>query len=752
MKVTFRIVNRLKPLLLREYKESHTGWLKCKIRIITCSDRRLRLENTYCLFQGNLPSCAPYFVFSANVSKIEGRVRLTLTPVSAGSVTYVHADAKHVTREDKDFMIEELGYKHPNFTVEELVEYRAQIRDVYLSADLRKIPIFFEACDYFRVSYERVVRKYFPRQLDAVQKLSVENLKKCIHFLSSKPYLLMFPKWSKEMFGLKQLKYPKYNTAITQYGIKLDREIQVAASLYAFVRYKLHKKDGHTLFVKNDVVRQYLGVGENIHNQSYIDRAIEFLEFKAIKFLNKNRTMFVLKRDWDNSNDVCFSLIQIQNSRAIPEQCGPEETERMLIKYHSLTDEQTDATTHVFGSWLTVILGSPGHGKSEAIVSLVKTFKNILVVTYVGMAVDMLQKRVNGYKHVYTIHYVYHRVLHTPSGWEWIRQFDIVVFDETSNIDVYLFQMILHVLNSNVCRIVLVGDTGQINPISPGNPFRDIIEAFPEHVFTFTVNLRVNPDARMLADASTMIKTNKLERLDFSTPCLEMVDRSSVKEMVSKFIRRYAYEMMNIQFVCLRNDARKDINFEVEQALLDLGVLKKTPQNSRKIRRDFWLFPGKKITFGKNYKQLEINKVVYSSVRNGELDEIEKIKVMEPNVVVTLCHSQKKVLIGDSKGAINPHDVQLGYAVTCNKAQGSEWEKVVFYIHPELENFWSREYAYVAVSRAKKSCTIVGTTDELQLICQTRANHRNTALAHMIETTMLDNIDDSSDDTTGLFG
>jgi len=128
------------------------------------------------------------------------------------------------------------------------------------------------------------------------------------------------------------------------------------------------------------------------------------------------------------------------------------------------------------------------------------------------------------------------------------------------------------------------------------------------------------------------------------------------------------------------------------------------------------IFNGKKVMFTKNYKKTP----TCDAVKNGELGQVKR--------VIDDKHFE---LVGGKKISldhIDPKHVHAGYATTCNKAQGSEWEQIIFWIYENPNRFFTREFMYVAVSRAKRKCTVVGKMEEVHQICREKAKERNTLL------------------------
>jgi len=235
-----------------------------------------------------------------------------------------------------------------------------------------------------------------------------------------------------------------------------------------------------------------------------------------------------------------------------------------------------------------------------------------------------------------------------------------------------------------------------------------------------TENKRVDPNARILVSAAQKIRNGEVVDFSQGGEALQLHERQG-KEQLCGIVAQYCKkreDTMNFQIVVLRNVDRNMCNKWIEEWLLENRILSAT---SKVKFGDQWYYPGKKIQFTKNTKP----QGKYDGVRNGELGQILRIK----NNVITLTNG-KQVLIHEN--AVSPFNIQAGYATTCNKAQGSEWQTIIFYIYEKPIRFFTREYAYVAVSRAKQRCIIIGTEEEFNFLCAEKSKPRNTLLGYYL--------------------
>ncbi len=397
-----------------------------------------------------------------------------------------------------------------------------------------------------------------------------------------------------------------------------------------------------------------------------------------------------------------------------------------------LTDDQVGFVKHALTNRISLLEGAPGTGKTEVLVAVFAHLARRkhgaapvgpLVATFVSNMVESLRKRFgNRPETANTIHYVCCMVeAGSQAAKEWITQFNVLILDEGSNIDVKLFGRLIHCL-PNVAQLVIVGDLGQIFPIKRGAPFCDLVATFPQHSFLLTENKRVEKDSVALAEAAALIRGGQSTAIRFSgekDAPLRFVQRADdrVAQLASIIgdCIKCVDDIMKLQVVVLRNKDRKELNTIIEDILVRKGILKKPAKSSIYLPCGP-VFPGRKLVFTKNYK----SDGKFDGVRNGEMGQVKRCingKVFEFT-------NGKRISID----LVDSSDIQPGYATTCNRAQGSEWNYVIIWIYENPNPFFTREYAYVGVSRAKKQCIVVGKEDEFHKLCSKKAKERRTLL------------------------
>lgn len=448
-----------------------------------------------------------------------------------------------------------------------------------------------------------------------------------------------------------------------------------------------------------------------------------------------------LTRDYRNTMRLLECLKRISESDTVAETrsngavpCKPA---------FDLTEEQRAFAQYVVGHPISMLNAPPGCGKTEMIVWINAHFSRVLNVTFVGSMVESMQNRLGGHQGL--AHTIHHVITAAKMGGdparEWLAQYQVVVVDEASNVDQALLASLLRVL-PNACKLVLIGDLEQIFPIDSGCPFHDLVhsEFGARCTFHLTRNLRVDPSFVLLAEANRLIRENSVHAIKFGPPgsALTRRDRPVNAGKMVDTLRSIAVSggytsLLDFQIVTMRNDDRRALNKAMEEVAFKVGFLDyRHARASTRLTASMSLWKGKKIMFLKTCKTLVKRAKTYSAVRNGEIVLVKAVSTMKDGDVLLTTHTDKHVLISKHiKGALAPTDIDAAYCITCNKSQGSEWAHVIVWM-PANRYPFTREYPYVGFSRARKSCTMVGTHRELEEMCKFRANPRETLLKRLL--------------------
>lgn len=671
-------------------------------------------------FQGKLDTCSKSFYISGNFKNTNG----VLTVTEKTEIIYEKINPNTITKDEMNYFMLELSPGPMD-----RMRYDPIYEMLPMSVEKFKLlPEFkdFKSCDYFRMEYEYPLRILFQNQ-KRIKELTGEQLIEINDMVNVYPWKACFDKYMAP-YKLKEATYKGFFLFKIKYKKKLQPLYLQAIRLYSYM--KDERERGNDLFDRETLFESYFNDPKwreiaYEQNDKNMQPALDFLMFQGLSNLDytgKSDRFIGLTRDLMTNRYLIYDMVNMfERGLAAPR----NGTHTACIPSPLLSEDQRNVINHALNNKITLLEGAPGTGKTEVLVGIMselcKRFIKDkpcgpLVVTYIGMMVDALQKRFGGRSETAnTIHYICCKIENTedPKVLEWIGTFDILIVDEGSNIDVRLFGRLLKCL-PNLKQLVIVGDLGQIFPIKPGCPFYDLVHTFKNHSFMLTENKRVDPSSRHLAEAASLIRNGESIKVGFDTDCLKMIeDRSDAKliEIVDDFVNSLE-DTMKMQVIVLRNEDRKRLNRLIEDILISRGILKRGKSYNS---NGCFLYPGKKIMFTKKYVHEK-----YDMVRNGEMGQVKRI-----NKDILELTNGKKMPVADV-------EVCPGYATTCNKAQGSEWDNILFWMYESPNPFFTREYPYVAISRAKKKCIVIGKPEEFHKMCKHKAQERRTIFRYYL--------------------
>ena len=547
-------------------------------------------------------------------------------------------------------------------------------------------------------------------QRERIRKLLLHKLEDVVQCLKTTPWLLVFKSCVKR-WNLKTMTDKRSAEACNEFGIEMPQYVRLSIEIYAQTM-QMRAKSNNTLFD---------------WEETRVKGVKEFLKEHAIVFVDSCR--FALREDFTFAKYACQDIMRIIESA---KSASPvmRESSMLPIVPPTLTEDQTKIANLIMKQAVTIVEGLPGTGKTAIITWALCQFSNILIVSFTGMTVKMLQKRNGGHvESAHTLHSIIYTTLFSLGGRQWVRQFDVVVIDEFSNTGMKLFSQFLECLSSNVVKLILVGDYQQIHSITPGDPMGDLRLAFGYN--RLGKILRVDQQLKDLYTAPKLVVELKSRAIVFNPRgpiSMVMWDENYervLKPILSEIVRKNKC-LMDFHIVVLQNSVRHKINTIVQSLLIELGILKK-PKVVHRINLNE-IFVGCKITFTRNYnKEVKLGEAYRSDpVANGELAIVRKIKAIKNGYVMKIddaSSSFKTIILGP---VISFSHFELGYATTANKVQGKEFAQVIFWNNWRPAQHWTRAHAYVAISRGKERVWVVSDPNDFHIMCQRNDATRRT--------------------------
>lgn len=374
-----------------------------------------------------------------------------------------------------------------------------------------------------------------------------------------------------------------------------------------------------------------------------------------------------------------------------------------------LSEEQRRAIHLAAQSRVMILTGGPGTGKTTTLRAMVEMFyamrKTVALASPTGRAAQRLSE-VAG-REAKTIH----RLLEfDPSAMQfkrndvWPLEADTVIVDEASMIDIVLANSLIKAVDEH-SQLILVGDADQLPSVGPGAVLQDLINSGAAPVARLTQVFRQAAESLIIQNAHR-INRGEFPRLvkpgDERSDCyfIEAEDPDDVVRLivnsVSKSLpNRFGYDpLKDIQTLSPMNRGRAGANRlnDVLQAALNPPRAGKAEMN----RGNRALRVGDKVIQRVNNYKLE--------VFNGDLGTIEAIDLEDQMIAVRFAD---RIVAYDSADSL---ELSHGFCVTIHKSQGSEYPAVVIPLSAQHYLMLSRNLLYTALTRAKKTVVLIGTT------------------------------------------
>lgn len=391
-----------------------------------------------------------------------------------------------------------------------------------------------------------------------------------------------------------------------------------------------------------------------------------------------------------------------------------------------LEELQRQAVIEAVKNGLLVITGGPGTGKTTTINAIIQYFELEGLDIYLAAPTGRAAKRMTeatGYE-ASTIHRLLElsgmmeessAAAHFERNEENPLEADVIIIDEMSMVDISLMHALLCAVQVGT-RLILVGDVNQLPSVGPGSVLKDIIDSQ-----AFCV-VELNKIFRQATESDIVVNAHRINAgLDVAT------DNKS-KDFF--FLKRYDADVIVASIVYL---VQKKLPPYVQAKPLDIQVLTPmrkgllgverlnevlqkylNPPDQKKKEKEYGngLFrEGDKVMQIRNDYQLEweirgkygipVEKGI--GVFNGDMGIVKEINTFAETM--TVVYEENRYVEYTFKQL---EELELAYAVTIHKSQGSEYPAVILPLLGGPRMLLSRNLLYTAVTRARKCVTVVG--------------------------------------------
>lgn len=406
------------------------------------------------------------------------------------------------------------------------------------------------------------------------------------------------------------------------------------------------------------------------------------------------------------------------------------------VKY---APEQLKAIRTALEKKVMVVTGGPGTGKTTTVNGIIQAF------TKSGLTVTLAAPTGRAAKRMTETTGVEAKTIHRLIGYGMEKRFtepvkgDVLVLDECSMIDLPLMAQLLKALPETI-RIVFCGDVDQLPSVGPGCVFRDIIESGVIPVVRLQTIYRQSQKSDIVLAAHEINKgnipvINNDKDLYFqpvhTDESLDKGEAQVEREKIANFIELFVAERITDRFAI----AREDIQVLCPMRRMEIGT------NALNLRLQEALNPtGEVLTgFTSNGATLRVRDRVMQVVNDYRKEvfngDIGTVKGWLP---ATDDEDERIVVSFDGRevaySADEVTDLQLAYATTIHKAQGSEYKAVVIPVSTSNAVMLQRNLLYTGVTRAKKLLLLIGTKKALAMaVKKASAAKRRTGLKERLQ-------------------
>ena len=610
-------------------------------------------------------------------------------------------------------------------------------------------------------NYQDLVMLLSPAGIGADRILSIykEFGNSAVSTILTNPYMLI-----DKIAGIGFVAADKIASAA---GFSFSDDRRVESAIIFWLRQNL--MSGNTWCYKKEIISGTFKLLRSVEItviEKALDNLVKQQKVVLLNFMNKNenvnkdrvKTELALTQIYELENEIAQKIITLsksepqkfpewQNKKNITDainylrSCGSGQS-----VFDILSEEQKDALAVCLSSQVSVLTGGPGTGKTTMIKAVCSFAENeggrIILAAPTGRAARRLSEATG--LEAKTLHKLLAMSKESVDESSKIIKeknqvhlnADIIVIDETSMLDCFLLYNLLSAIPVGT-RLILIGDSDQLPSVGPGQVLKDMINSGIFPVAKLTKLFRQAEQSLIVRNAHR-IKSGIWFELDQSfESSFIWISKDSSEDMADAVVSlckniipgQYGFDIKrDVQILTpIRKGSAgvKELNFRLQQIV---------NQN----QSDYIIVEDTKFMVDDKVMQLKNQyDIPWESLLTGENGQ--GIMNGETGRIIEVCQKEKriKILFEDDKiteyDEFNLRNIDLAYAATIHKSQGSEYPVVVLVMPPSAPLLQNRYLLYTAVTRAKKKIFLISSRSVLKRTMENKQTiQRKTSLENLL--------------------
>lgn len=565
----------------------------------------------------------------------------------------------------------------------------------------------------------------------------------------------IFDTYGTNLYGILKENPYKLAEDIDGIGFKIADEIASRIGIHTDSDYRIRSGILYTLL-------QAVGEGHcYLPMEQVLERAEQLLQVAAVNIEPQLANLVLDKKLVIKEEKVyafTYYYAELSCARMLFELNMPMRESRQHVEsiIKSITGEiqieldelQEKAVMEAIQNGVFILSGGPGTGKTTTINTIIRYFEREGYDIYLAAPTGRAAKRMTeatGFE-ARTIHRMLElngalsdenkRSVRFERNMENPLEADVIIIDEMSMVDLPLFQAMLKAITPGT-RLIMVGDVDQLPSVGPGQILRDIMRsgAYPmvvlQKIFRQAGESDIVVNAHHINRGEAIVLNNKskdfffLERNDVQVIYKHMIQL--IRDKLPKYVNATSYDIQ-----VLTPMRKGNLGIEVLNGILQKYLNPPEAGKREHISGETIFREGDKVMQIRNNYQLEWEVVSRygipidkgMGVFNGDMGRILEIRENASELVVEYDEGRRVTYPFSLL-----EELELSYAITIHKAQGSEYPAVVMPLLNGPKMLFNRNLLYTGVTRAKNCVTILGSSDTVyDMITNESENKRFTSL------------------------